>query len=80
MRSLSIMLVILSIVFAIGGAVSLTQATLGVGCVCFGCFLAILARLAQASTHAAASRGETKPEPFVQTSPRSAPETTPASL
>ena len=33
------------------GALSLSQATLGVGAIAIGCFLAICARLAQAEVH-----------------------------
>jgi hypothetical protein len=36
------------------GAGELTQATTGVGLICIGCFVGILARLAQASAHHAA--------------------------
>ncbi len=46
-----ILLVILAFV-AIGiGLFTLTQATMGVGILAVGCFLAILARIAQASHH-----------------------------
>ncbi|WP_158606133.1 hypothetical protein [Simplicispira hankyongi] len=45
---MSIFLVILGILVVIGGILSLSQATLGVGLIAIGCFLAILARLAQA--------------------------------
>jgi hypothetical protein len=33
------------------GSLALTQATAGVGGICVGCFLAICARIAQASAH-----------------------------
>ena len=45
---MSIFLVILGILVVLGGILSLTQATMGVGLIAIGCFLAILARLAQA--------------------------------
>ena len=45
---MSIFLVILGLLVVLGGILSLTQATLGVGLIAIGCFLAILARLAQA--------------------------------
>jgi predicted branched-subunit amino acid permease len=45
------LLVIVAILAAIIGALSLSQATSGVGIICIACFLGILARLAQASEH-----------------------------
>ncbi len=42
-------LVIIAIIFALLGIAQLSNATLGVGLICFGCFIAILARLVQAS-------------------------------
>jgi hypothetical protein len=45
---MSIFLVVLGLLVVLGGILSLTQATLGVGLIAIGCFLAILARLAQA--------------------------------
>jgi len=45
---MSIFLVILGLLVVLGGILSLTQATLGVGLIAIGCLLAILARLAQA--------------------------------
>lgn len=41
-------LVIVSIIVALLGALSLSKATAGVGMICIACFLAILARIAQA--------------------------------
>src|SRR4051812_18020836 len=40
-----------SIFCILGGLASLTNATLGVGSICGACWLAIVARLAQASAH-----------------------------
>jgi len=45
---MSIFLVILGLLVVLGGILSLNQVTLGVGLIAIGCFLAILARLAQA--------------------------------
>ncbi|WP_208588000.1 hypothetical protein [Xanthomonas fragariae] len=44
-------LVIISILAVAIGVLSLSQATMGVGVIAIGCFIAILARLAQASEH-----------------------------
>ena len=48
---MSAVLMILGILVVLIGAVSLSQATMGVGLVAIGCFLGILARLAQAEAH-----------------------------
>ena len=48
---MSAILMILAIIAAIAGAMSLSQATLGVGTIALACFLGILARLAQAEAH-----------------------------
>ena len=42
-------LIFFAIVVAGFGVLSLSQATIGVGLICLGCFIAILARIAQAS-------------------------------
>lgn len=42
------MLLAMALVVTIGGLFALSQATLGVGSICIACFLAILARIAQA--------------------------------
>lgn len=44
-----ILLVVVALLVAGYGLISLTQATLGVGAICFACFLGILARIAQAT-------------------------------
>jgi hypothetical protein len=41
-------LIILAVLAALVGLVSLSQATLGVGLICGGCLLGVLARIAQA--------------------------------
>jgi hypothetical protein len=41
-------LVLISVLFALGGIGEISRATLGVGLVCLGCYLGILARIAQA--------------------------------
>lgn len=46
-----ILLVVVALLVAAYGLLSLTQATLGVGAICFACLLGILARIAQASAH-----------------------------
>ncbi len=48
---MSIILVFLSIISAVGGFFSLSQATMGVGILAVSCLLAILARIAQADAH-----------------------------
>jgi hypothetical protein len=53
---------VLALLAGLGGLASISQATLGVGMIGFGCLLAILARLAQAEAHHKASQG-----PHVQT-------------
>jgi hypothetical protein len=53
------LLVLLSLIIAAGGVVSLTQATLGVGGIGFACLIGILARIAQASAyHDHAAKGD----------------------
>lgn len=49
-----VVLLILALLFVFGGALSLSNATAGVGVVAMGCFLAICARIAQAGTQHAA--------------------------
>ncbi len=44
-----ILLVVVAIVVGVIGGLMLTQATLGVGIICAGCLIGILARIAQAS-------------------------------
>lgn len=46
-----VVLVIVAVLVGLLGAGSLSPATMGVGIVCGGCLLAILARIAQASAH-----------------------------
>jgi len=41
-----------SVLFVLGGFVSMSQATIGVGSVAIACFLDIVARILQASGHA----------------------------
>lgn len=48
---MTVLLVILAILIALGAAASLTQATVGVGLMALACLVAIFARLAQASGH-----------------------------
>lgn len=48
---MSIVLMIVATLAVLFGAFSLSQATMGVGIITIGCFIAILARLAQASQH-----------------------------
>jgi len=45
---MSILLIIVALLGGFVGAFCLTQATMGVGIICGGCLLAILARIAQA--------------------------------
>lgn len=45
---MSIVLMIVATLAVVFGAFSLSQATMGVGIITIGCFIAILARLAQA--------------------------------
>lgn len=52
-----VVLVLIAIAVVAFGVMSLSQATLGVGIIAIGCFIAILARLAQAAEqHKALSR------------------------
>jgi uncharacterized paraquat-inducible protein A len=44
-----VVLIILSVLISLGGLVLLTQATQGVGLICFACLLAIFTRIAQAT-------------------------------
>lgn len=44
-------IVLAAIAAVIYGTLHLTQATLGIGCICIGVFVAIIARIAQASDH-----------------------------
>jgi hypothetical protein len=46
---MTILLVLLAILIALGAGFNLTQATLGVGLMALACLVAILARLAQAA-------------------------------
>lgn len=50
-RDVTALLVILSVLLAIVGALILTQATLGVGLICLGVAFGIWARLNQAAEH-----------------------------
>jgi hypothetical protein len=47
----TILLVILAVLVGCGGLLFLSNATAGVGIIAFGCLLAILARIAQASDY-----------------------------
>lgn len=48
---MSTALVVIAILAVTIGVLSLSQATMGVGIIAIGCFIGILARLAQASEH-----------------------------
>ena len=48
---MSTFLVVVSILAAVIGLFMLSSATWGVGVICLGCFLAVLARLAQAKAY-----------------------------
>jgi hypothetical protein len=50
------LLVVIAILLALSGTGSLTQATLGVGMICLGAVVGILARIAQADRHEAEMR------------------------
>jgi predicted benzoate:H+ symporter BenE len=50
------LLIVVAILLALSGAESLTQATLGVGMICLGAVVAIIARIAQADRHDAEVR------------------------
>jgi hypothetical protein len=57
------LLEILAVLAGLFGLISLSQATLGVGVIGFGCLLAILARLAQAEAHhKATNRSDSSPQ------------------
>jgi len=45
---LGLFLIVLSIFALLGGLLSLSNATMGVGVICVACYLAIMARIAQA--------------------------------
>lgn len=51
MKILAVLLLLISGIALLGGLVSLSNATSGVGGIAVACFLAILARIAQASGH-----------------------------
>jgi len=46
---MGVLLILVSIFFALGGLSMLSNATLGVGLLTFACFLGIMARLAQSA-------------------------------
>lgn len=48
---MSTALVVIALLTVAIGVLSLSQATMGVGVIAIGCFIGILARLAQASEH-----------------------------
>lgn len=48
---MSTALVVIAILAVAIGVLSLSQATMGVGIIAIGCFIGILARIAQASEH-----------------------------
>jgi tryptophan-rich sensory protein len=50
-KKMSALLVVIAILAVGYGLISLSQATLGVGMIAIGCFVAILARLVQAAEH-----------------------------
>lgn len=60
---MTVLLVIAALVAVAIGVLALTQATLGIGLIAIGCFLGILARIAQASEHRAATRREANSKP-----------------
>lgn len=45
------MLVVVAVLFGLGGLLFLSEATSGVGLIAFGCLLAILGRIHQAGQH-----------------------------
>jgi hypothetical protein len=47
----TVVLLIVSTCAALGGLLSLSEATMGVGLIAFGCWLAILGRITQAGDH-----------------------------
>lgn len=49
--AVAVLLVVVSILLVSWGIDSLSKATLGVGIICLGVFVAILARIAQAASH-----------------------------
>lgn len=53
---MTVLLVIIAILAVVFGVLSLSQATMGVGIIAIGCFIAILARLAQAAEHHQSNR------------------------
>jgi hypothetical protein len=48
---MAVLLRILAVLAGLVGLGSLSNATMGVGIICFGCLLGILARMAQAEEH-----------------------------
>ena len=59
-----VLLVVLACIVAVAGFLSLSEATSGVGILATACLLAILARIAQASSqHAALMRAILPPQP-----------------
>jgi hypothetical protein len=63
-RAGTIFLVVLALLFGLGGLVFASEATAGVAAIAFGCLLAILARIEQAGRHhneAMAARREMSP-------------------
>lgn len=48
---MTIVLVAISVILALAGALSLTQATLGVGVICLGVAFGVWARISQAAEH-----------------------------
>lgn len=48
---MSIVLVVVALLAGVIGLLFMSQATTGVGLICFACLLAILARMAQAHEH-----------------------------
>lgn len=54
---MTIVLVVVALLAGVIGVLSLSEATMGVGIICFGCLIGIVARIAQASVqHAAQMR------------------------
>ena len=48
---MTVLMIILSLLSAVIGVFSLSEATMGVGVICLACLIAIYARIAQAAAH-----------------------------
>ena len=51
MPSSTMLLLLFGVIAVAGGLLTMTQATMGVGLVCAGCFLGVWARILQAGAH-----------------------------